>query len=73
MEKSLQELCIFNENDLCYLHNGYITKCSLCFNFKTTEKISYQSKGIYNLFDYIKYHKLDYLFPKNDQMQDTLE
>ncbi|SMD31547.1 hypothetical protein [Picrophilus oshimae] len=73
MEKSIEELCIFNEDNLCYLHKGYITRCSLCFNFKTAEKLLYQGRGLYNLFDYIKYRKLDYIFPDGNETQNTLE
>ncbi len=74
MEGTLEEQCIFNRNGKCYFVESNVSKCSLCFNFKTFHMYGTKKKSYYNLFDYLKENKLDRdLFPDGNDEQDSLK
>lgn len=72
---SVEENCIFHEAGMCIMHQGYHTKCSLCFNFASVSNPGEKGKvkPMYNLFDYLKAKGgSNVLFPSDDSVQTTL-
>ena len=75
-EQSIDSKCIFHEKGMCLLHEGFPTRCRLCFNFASVHR--FISKGkikpIYTLSDYLDATgQGNILYPKDETIQDTLE
>ncbi len=74
-DKSVEQNCIYHKNGDCTFHSAFITKCSLCFNFKSVVNVAGKgkSKAVYNFFDYLKATGLsNIMFPEGDEVQSTL-
>lgn len=73
--KSIEQNCIFYREGDCGFHSGYVTKCRLCFNFRSTVNVAGKgkSKALYDFFDYLKATGMsDIMFPEGEQVQTTL-
>ncbi len=74
-ERSIEENCVYHSEGNCTFHAGFVTKCNLCFNFKSFVNIAGKgkSKAVYDFFDYLKASGLSsIMFPEGDQVQTTL-
>lgn len=74
-QKSIEENCIFHREGNCAFHSGYVTKCRLCYNFKSTTNVAGKGKvkPVYNFFDYLNSTGMSgIMFPESDQVQTTL-
>ncbi|MEM0139810.1 MAG: hypothetical protein QXZ44_04275 [Ferroplasma sp.] len=73
-ESGIETKCIYNREGQCYFVESNVSKCNLCFNFKTFDIMGKKRKAYYNLFDYLKQSGIsDNLFPKGDDEQDSLK
>lgn len=72
---SIESTCIFHDSGMCNMHQGFQTRCSLCFNFSSVHNPGEKgkTKPLYNIFDYLKAKGgSSALFPSDDSVQTTL-
>lgn len=72
---SVEENCIHHSKGNCIFHAGFVTKCTLCFNFRSVVNVAGKgkTKPVYNFFDYLKSTgRGNVLFPEGDEVQTTL-
>lgn len=74
-QRSIEENCIFHKEGNCTFHSAFVTKCRLCFNFKSTANVTGKgkTKPVYDFFDYLDSTGMaSIMFPEGDEVQTTL-
>lgn len=73
--RSVEQNCIYHSEGDCNFHAAFRTRCSLCFNFKSTVNVAGKgkNKALYDFFDYLRASGMSsIMFPEGDQVQTTL-
>ncbi len=74
-DRSVEQNCIYHRDGNCNFHAAFVTKCSLCFNFKSVINLAGKgkNKALYDFFDYLNASGLsNIMFPEGDEVQSTL-